>query len=111
MIELKIKPLSVNRAFQGRRFKTPEYLKYERYVLLLLPKLSAKFDLYSVNIVFGVSNIGNDIDNGLKPFLDILQKKYGFNDKHIFELNVKKEITKKGSEFIKFEIKEYENNK
>ncbi len=107
MIELNIKPLSINEAFQGRRFKTPKYLKYERNVLLLLPKISPKYDRYSIILVFGVSNIGNDIDNGLKPFIDILQKKYGFNDKYIFELIVKKEIVKKGSEYIKFLINEY----
>ena len=107
MIELKIKPLSINEAFQGRRFKTDKYLKYERDVLFLLPKICPKFDRYSIILVFGVSNIGNDIDNGLKPFIDILQKKYGFNDKYVFELIVKKEIVKKGSEYIKFLINEY----
>lgn len=109
MIELKIKPMSVNEAWQGRRFKTDKYKQYEIDMLLLLPKICLKFDRYCVNIVFGMSNIGSDIDNPIKQTLDILQKKYGFNDKYIFELNVKKEITKKGSEFIKFEIKQFQN--
>lgn len=30
--------MSVNRAWQGRRFKTPEYHDYEREVSLLLPR-------------------------------------------------------------------------
>lgn len=59
---------------------------------------------YLLNIVFGFSSPLADIDNGLKPFIDILQKRYGFNDKDIIELNVKKEKTVKGKEFILFEI-------
>lgn len=59
---------------------------------------------YLLNIVFGFSSPLADIDNGLKPFIDILQKKYEFNDKDIVELNVKKEKTVKGKEFILFEI-------
>jgi Holliday junction resolvase RusA-like endonuclease len=47
-----------------------------------------------------------DIDNPLKPILDVLQKKYGFDDRQIYELNVKKEIVKKGDEFIKLKINE-----
>ena len=44
----------------------------------------------------------SDIDNPLKPFLDILQKKYGINDRDINELLVKKTVVKKGDEFIFF---------
>jgi hypothetical protein len=34
---IKIKPLSVNKAWQGKRFKTNEYKQYEKEVSLLLP--------------------------------------------------------------------------
>jgi Holliday junction resolvase RusA-like endonuclease len=111
MQRINIKPLSVNEAWQGRRFKTPKYKKYESVVLMLLPKQAPKFDRYCINLVFGVSNIGQDVDNCLKPILDIFQKKYGFNDKNIFELNVKKKVVKKGFEFIEFEFKEYPTEK
>ena len=37
-------------------------------------------------------------------FLDCLVKKYGFDDRQIYELTQKKEIVKKGNEFIEFEI-------
>ena len=52
-----------------------------------------------------------DIDNGLKPLLDILQKKYKFNDRDIYKLNVTKQIVKKENEFIQIKIKEYETIK
>ena len=104
MHTIKIKPLSVNQAWQGKRFKTNEYKKYERDCLLLLPQIEVPGGNLKVEIVVGFSNSGSDIDNILKPFFDILQKKYKFNDSKIYELNVKKEIVKKGYEYISFQI-------
>lgn len=57
-----------------------------------------------LNILVGLSSKNADIDNVLKPFIDILQKKYLFNDKNIFKLAIEKEIVKKGEEFIDFKI-------
>ena len=105
-MKISIKPLSVNKCWQGRRFKTPIYKGYESELLLKLSKIDTPIGQIKINITFGFSNKGSDIDNPLKPFLDILQKKYGFNDRDIYELNVKKEIVKKGSEFIYFKIYE-----
>jgi Holliday junction resolvase RusA-like endonuclease len=105
MIKLDIKALSVNQAFQGRRFKTPKYNKYIDEVLSILPNLKLNKETYTINIEFGLSSKLNDIDNGLKPFIDCLVKKYNFDDRQIYELNVKKVIVKKGLEYIKFEIK------
>jgi Holliday junction resolvase RusA-like endonuclease len=104
MIRVKIKPLSVNEAWQGKRFKTVAYNLYQRDVMLLLRPLKLPDPPYKLSLVFGVSSPLADIDNPVKPFIDILQKKYGFNDRYIFELNVKKEVVKKGLEFIDFSI-------
>jgi len=51
-----------------------------------------------------VSNKGFDLDNSLKPFIDILQKKYGFNDNRIYSITAMKRIVPKGEEFISFDI-------
>ena len=104
-MKLDIKPLSVNQVWQGKRFKTPAYKKYERDVLMILPKglIIPDGDL-SLCICFGFSNMQSDIDNPVKPFLDILQKKYGFNDSRVIEMTVSKKKVKKGDEFIDFEI-------
>jgi len=101
---IKIKPLSVNEAWKGKRFKTDKYSMYEKILLILLPKISIPSPPYKVFYEFGLSNIQSDWDNPIKSFQDVLQKKYGINDKHIFEANVKKTIVKKGDEFIKFRI-------
>lgn len=56
---------------------------------------------------FGVSNSASDWDNGVKPFQDVLQKKYGFDDRRIFRAVVEKVKVKKGSEYIKFSFSPY----
>ena len=108
MNKISIKPLSVNECWQGRRFKTIEYKKYERDLLLMLPKKTFKFNKFSIIIEFGFSTVLSDIDNPLKPFLDILQKKYTINDRDVYLLSVSKKVVPKGSEYIKFKISEYE---
>ncbi len=106
-MKINVKPLSVNEAWQGKRFKTPIYSRYERAVLLMLKPIKLNKAPYSVQITFGFSNVLSDIDNPLKPFLDILQKRYDINDRDIYELIVKKQVVKKGFEFIEFEINPY----
>lgn len=108
MIEIQIKPLSVNEAFKGKRFKTPKYDAFIRSMLFQLPKITLPQAPYSIEIVLGYSSHASDIDNGLKSLLDCLVKKYGFDDREIYQMNVKKEIVKKGTEFIKFDITSYE---
>lgn len=101
---INIKPLSVNQCWQGRRFKTSIYKKYEKNIIALLENKELLRPPYKINITFGFSSKLADIDNPLKPFIDILQKKYNINDRDIWELNVKKTITDKGKEFIEFQI-------
>ena len=106
-MRINIKPLSVNQAWQGRRFKTPKYKAYEAEVLLKLKPMQIGKGKLSLRLIVAYSNSQSDIDNCLTPFLDILQKKYLLNDSQIYELNIRKCIVKKGSEFIDFEVKEY----
>lgn len=102
MTRVDIKPMSVNEAWQGKRFKAPQYKKYEKDALILLPKILMPLGKLKIVLEFGVSNVCSDIDNGIKPFVDILQRKYNFNDRDIYEMEVKKIKTEKGKEFIKF---------
>jgi Holliday junction resolvase RusA-like endonuclease len=105
MAKIEIKPLSVNEAWKGRRFKSDKYSRYERDLMYLLPKMEiSKTSKLEITLIFGVSNKASDIDNPVKPFLDILQKKYGFNDSQIYDLHVIKQITKKGKEYIEYII-------
>ena len=105
LFKLNEKPLSINEAWQGKRFKTPIYKSYEETILLTMPKAKVDPDeMLRIEFFFGFSNKTSDLDNPVKLLLDIAQKKYGFNDKNVFELNVRKCIVKKGDEFIQMGI-------
>lgn len=106
---IKIKPLSVNKCWQGKRYKTIDYKRFEKDALLLLPKkLEIPKGKLKIYIKWGFSSSASDYDNPIKPFQDILQLKYKFNDNRIFKAIIEKEIVKKGDEFIEFEINEIE---
>ena len=95
MVKIKIKPLSVNVCYRGRRFKTADCIDYEKEMFCLLPKKIKINTKNHLKIIFGFSNRASDIDNPVKVFQDILQKRYGFNDKTIYKLEVEKKIVKK----------------
>jgi Holliday junction resolvase RusA-like endonuclease len=106
-MRIEYKPLSVNECWKGRRFKTDAYKQYERDLLFLLPKYELPQAPYSLVLTFGVSTQNADFDNPVKPFVDILQKKYGFNDRDILQATIQKRIVKKGSEYINFSIEHF----
>lgn len=100
--------MSVNDAWKGERFKTSEYKAFEKHASLLLRPLKIPDGLLEIYLEWGFSSSGSDWDNPIKPFVDILQKKYKFNDNRIMKAVVKKVKVKKKKEYIKFEIKSYE---
>jgi Holliday junction resolvase RusA-like endonuclease len=102
-IKLYIKPLSVNAAWKGRRFKTDKYNRYEKEVLAMLPDYEIKA-FRGLVLTFGFSNVQSDIDNPTKLIIDILQKRYGVNDRDLTELHLYKIKVAKGNEFIKIEL-------
>ncbi len=106
-MRVNIKPLSVNECWRGRRFKTDKYSIYERNVLMLLKPMKTPIDKIYLKVKIGLSSKNADIDNVLKPFIDILQIKYSFNDKNIFKITIEKEIVKKKAEFIDFQLLDY----
>lgn len=102
VIHIDIKPLSVNRAWRGRRFKSQDYKDYESSLFYLLPPIpDFPKENIKLSFEFGMPK-SQDIDSPLKQTIDIMQKKYGFDDKNIIELHVTKTHAKKGEEFIRF---------
>lgn len=110
MVTIKIKPLSVNKAYRGRRFASSDLKDFKMELLWQLPK---KFKVpqgkLSVKYIFGCSSKGSDGDNLIKAFQDCLAEIYGFNDNKIYKWIVEKVDVKKGEEFISFEINKYAN--
>ncbi len=101
---IEITPLSVNNAWKGQKFKTDKYKKYEIDCMYLIQPFTMPLPPYRVDFEFGLSNNLSDVDNPCKPFMDILQKKYGFNDSKVNEIHLYKKIVPKGQEYIVFEI-------
>lgn len=104
MKTIKIKPLSANKAWQGRRFKTKDYQAFEEEMLYSLPKMTVPKGRLLLRLEFGFSNKASDIDNPTKMTIDCLSKKYQFDDKMIYLLEVAKEIVPKNEEYISFEL-------
>jgi len=74
-------------------------------LLLRLKPIKLPPPPYDIYFKFGFSSKLSDWDNPIKPFQDILQKRYDFNDRDVFKATVEKELVKKGNEFIEFSIK------
>lgn|SRR3990167_1042263 len=91
-ILISIKPLSVNDAFQGRRFKTAECKQYEKDLWVLLPKKKRVEGKYSLTLDFFLRSPGRgDISNLVKILEDILVKKgYVEDDRYCYDLRVRK---------------------
>ncbi len=106
---VQVKPLSTNSLFQGRRYRTSAYDDYEKEVSYQLPpQIVMPTGKLFVRYVVGLSNRNADMANIEKAFTDILQKKYLFNDKNIYKLEMERVDTKKGEEFVSFEILPYD---
>ena len=104
MYKVNIKALSVNDAWKGRRFKTDDYKAFEQALWYLLPNKNVPKGKLRAIYRFGVSSKSADGDNLIKNFQDICSKKYLFNDKMIYEWDVKKIDVEKGEESIEFEF-------
>lgn len=96
------KALSINRAWQGRRFKTGDYKAFEEEMLYKLKPMKLDFEQkYNIklSLEFRLNSFtfkSSDVDNYLKPLLDILQKAEIIeDDKHIVELVANKIKVKK----------------
>lgn len=104
IIRLKIKAVSLNACYRGRRFKTPLLESFKEEVYLKAPKIQIPAGKLQVKFIFGVSSKNSDGDNLIKVFQDALAEKYGFNDKMIYKWDIEKVDVKKGEEYIDFEI-------
>lgn len=105
MVKISIAPLSVNQAYRGRRFATPELKAYKTAVAYSLPKKKIPEGKLRIDYEFGFSSSRSDLDNAVKICQDSIAEFYGFNDNRIYEIRAVKKITKKGKEYVAFEIK------
>ena len=108
MIIIPIKPLSVNAAWQGRRYKSPAYKVYEISIFSILPRCKeTPQGFLEVNYKFYLTNfLKTDCDNLVKCIQDILVKlDYMKDDRYIVKYVIEKFNSKENK--IEIEIKQY----
>jgi Holliday junction resolvase RusA-like endonuclease len=108
MYLIPVKPLSLNHAYRGRRFETPELKAFKTEVMANLPNVVIPKGKLAVKYIFGVSSKNADGDNLIKCLQDALAVKYNFNDRQIYFWEVAKVDVKKGEEFIGIEMTPWE---
>lgn len=102
---VNVKPLSVNNAWKGKRYRSKKYDSFEALVKSQLPqKIELPEPPYTIHLKFGFSSAASDWDNPIKPTQDVIAKKYGFNDKLIKKGIVETEQVPKGKEYFEFEL-------
>ena len=89
-LEINISPISINKVFQGRRFKTPEYTQWRKDFSWIVKKVHHKCT--GLKIDFYIKNFAmSDVDNMVKPFLDALvENKIIDDDRYIKKLILEK---------------------
>lgn len=92
-ILIPLKPLSVNAAWQGRRFKSKTYKKYEADIDMLVPpaKKTLKGLIHATYIFYLTNFLRTDGDNLVKCLQDLLVKKgYIEDDREIVKYTIEK---------------------
>lgn len=107
MIQIKIKPLSINKAFYGRKIKTNECKVYEKSLFYLLPKEKMiKGDVFINYRFFLKYDKITDTSNLIKLLEDILVKK-GYIEDDRFVRKFSAEKFHYENDIIEIEIEKY----
>ena len=106
---IKARALTVNKAWQGRRFKTKEYESFEKEVMYQLPKMQVKGEV-EMSYKFRLKNYAiTDVSNLLKCLEDIIVKA-GLIEDDRKVVKIIAEKMKNNDESIQILIKQYEKN-
>ena len=95
-MKILIKPLSINNAWKGRKFKTKEYDQYISDMFFLLPN-KLNIDPENLHFIFHLKSTTYnkaDVDNFIKPILDIMVKKGILkDDRYVKKITIEKVIS------------------
>ena len=89
---LRIKALSINAAYQGRRFSTPEKKRFDQALSLMLPKKRVEGEYYRVAYDFHLKNFGNTDEGNLVKVLEDCIVRQGIisDDRRVVEHRIRK---------------------
>lgn len=108
--KLVIKPMSINSAFQGRRFKTKEYNNYEEELLWMLKIEGLEKVEGFVSVAYNfylIHYLKTDVGNLEKPLSDIIVKA-GLIDDDRFIKKITMEKFKSDKNYIEIQIEKYD---
>lgn len=104
-INLAIRPMSINEAFQGRRFKTRAAKQYDAALALMLPNKKEPGPYYAVTYIFRIKNCWlRDYDNCIKQLQDcIVRRGIISDDRKIVRAVIEKYPAKKDEIMVEIE--------
>ena len=110
--KINIKPFSINKARQGKQYKTEKCAQFmENLSILLLantPKVEIPEGDLEIHFIFGLFYYTvTDADNCVKVTQDVICSHYGIDDKRFIGGSQRKIKVPKGQEFIQYIIREY----
>ena len=109
MTHLKIKPISTNAMYVGRRWKSPAARQFEKDIALLLAvhaKEKPPDGDLAIHFRFGTTR-RQDLSNCVKLVEDCIARHYGIDDRRFCAMTLVRVHVKSGGEFISFQIEEY----
>ena len=109
-IRLEVKPLSVNAAYRGRRFRSSEYQDFKKQMEMALKQNPIKIPnskYLKIFFDFGLSNNAADWDGPIKTAQDCLFEHIGLNDKVIRAGEVVTTMVDVGNEYIWVRLEPY----
>lgn len=107
-----LKPVSVNQAYYKNRARSRLYMDYidgwQTYLCgHVIPEDIDKKDMrFKVTIHVGFGNRASDLDNIVKPTVDIMAQWFGFDDKQVIHLEAFKHVVPRGSDYIYVKLRE-----
>ena len=107
-----LKPVSVNQAWYRNKKRSKLYNDYiEGWQDYLMGEeipvdIDRKDMRFKVIVHVGFSNRASDLDNVIKPTIDIMQQWFDFDDKQVIHLEAFKHITQKGRDYIHVRLEE-----
>ena len=110
-MRINLMPISINKAYRGgRRFKSKDYLNFEKQMLEMIPDNHQKFSgNYAIHLKFYMKNaLACDLSNFIKTTEDIIVKS-GIvkDDRFCWHMTVEK--FKSDENYLEFEIEDMED--
>jgi len=109
-VHLKIAPVSTNKLYTGKRWKSKEARAFEWEIAKQLSFLCLDTTLPDGDLTLHL-RVGTtrrqDTSNSIKLLEDCIARHYGINDRRFRALTVVRVPTKQGEEFITFQIRPF----